>query len=80
MALLFVVGKGVSGAGASGTKMGAESGVSIVADSLTGGAEVAATGSSCGFSATSYRGLSDSSIVSTDCRPVASVSASFSWS
>ena len=45
----MVVGKGVSGAVASGAGMGAEFGVSSVAGSLMGGAEVAATGSSCGF-------------------------------
>ena len=53
MALLFVVGKGVSGSVASGTGMGMESGVSPVVGSLMGGVEVAATGSSCGFGSAS---------------------------
>ena len=63
---------------AFGTGMGAGSGVSSIVDSLTGGVEVAATGSSCGFGSASSRGLSASSTVSTDCRTVASLSASFS--
>ena len=60
----MVVGKGVSGAVASGAGMGAEFGVSSVAGSLMGGAEVAATGSSCGFGSASSRGLLGSTTVS----------------
>ena len=48
-----VVGKGVIGAVVSGTGRGAESGVSSVVGSLTGGAKVAATSSSYGFGSTS---------------------------
>ena len=76
----MVVGKGVSKVVVSAIGVGAEFGVSSVADSLTGAAEVAATGSSCGFGSASSRGLSGSTTVSTVCRPVASLSASFSWS
>ena len=76
----MVIGKGVARAGASGTGMGAGSGVSSAVDSLTGGAEVVATGSSCGFGSASSRGLSGSSTVLTVCHPVGSLSTSFSWS
>ena len=60
----MVVGEGVSGAVVSGIGMGALSGVSSAADLLTGGAEVAATGSSCGFGSASSRGLLGSTTVS----------------
>ena len=43
------VGKGVPESVALGMGMGPESGASSVVDLLTGGVEVAATGSSCGF-------------------------------
>ena len=65
---------------AFGTGMGAGSGVSSVANSRMGGIEVAATCSSCGFGSASSGGLSGSSTISTDCRQVASLPASFSWS
>ena len=45
---VVVVGKGVVGGVASGIGVGAESCVPFVASSLMGGAEVVATGSSCG--------------------------------
>ena len=60
----MVVGKGVSGSVASGTWMGAGYGISSVVGSLTGGAEVATTVSSCSFGSASSRGLSGSSTVS----------------
>ena len=44
-----VVGKGVAASVVLGMGMGPESGVSSVVGSLTGGVEVAATGSSCVF-------------------------------
>ena len=76
----MVVGKGVSVAEVSGTRVGAESVVSSVAGSLMGGVKVAATVSSCGFSSPSSRGLSGSTTVSTVCRLIASLSSSYSWS
>ena len=75
-----VVGKGVVGGVASGTGVGVGSGVPSVVGSLMGGAEAATTGSFCGLGAASSRGLSCSSTVSTDCHPVACLSASLSWS
>ena len=78
--MVVVVGKGVVEGVASGTGMGAESSVSSVADLLMSGAEVVAIGACCGLGSTSSRGLSSSSTVSIDCYPVASLSASFSWS
>ena len=62
------------------TGLGAESMATINVGSLTGGAEVMATGSSCGVRPTSSGELSGSSTVSIVCRPVASLSASVAWS
>ena len=75
-----VMGKGVAASVALGMGMDPESGASVNVGALTGGAEVAATGSSCGVGPASFGGLSGSSTVSIVCCPVASLSASFAWS
>ena len=66
---------GVAASMASGMGMDPESGASVSVGSLTGGAEVASTGDSCGVEPASSRGLSGSSTVSIVCCPVASLSA-----
>ena len=75
-----VVGKGVAASVVSGTGMDTESGASVSVGSLTGGAEVAVIGSSCGVGPASSRGLTESSTFSIVCCSVASLPASFSRS
>ena len=74
---IAVLGKGAAGGVSSGTGMGAGSGVPSVAGSPMGGPEVAAICSPSGLGLAPSRELSGSSIVSTDCRLIACLSASF---
>ena len=77
---IVVVGEEAVGGVASCTGMGVGSDVPSVVGSPLGGVGFVTINSSCGFDTASSRGLSGSSTVSTICRLVAFLFASFYWS
>ena len=77
---VVVVGEEAVGGVASCTGMGVGSDVPSVVGSPLGGVGFVTINSSCGFDTASSRGLSGSSTVSTICRLVAFLFASFYWS